>query len=305
MRRLFALAAGLYAAPLWAQSVSMPVAGALAQGGQAGASALAGSAIAGAQPLPPRAVVTGATSGLGKALAVQLGRQGWRVALVGRREQLLQETAALVEEAGGFPLALAGDVADPESVKRHYAEIKDKWGGVDLALLNAGTPSPMDARKFDAAEVQRVMAVNVGGAANWMGAVLPDMLRQGKGRIAGVASLAAYRGLPVTGPYSASKAALATLLESTRVDLRGTGVQITTINPGFIRTEITKGQELPFMLEAEDAAARILKGIARGDRVISFPWQLSYPIRLLLKNMPNAVYDFVGQLIAEKRRASK
>ncbi len=292
---LLAVAALLLAGTAQGQMTAASLAAAAAPGSSAG---LAAS--------QPRAVVTGATSGLGQALAVQLGAQGWKVAVIGRRQEMLQNTARMVELAGGTALALTGDVTDAETVRSNYAAIKEQWGGVDLAILNAGVPSPMDARKFSAAEVHRVMNTNVGGAANWMEAVLPGMLEQKSGKIAGIASLAGYRGLPIAGPYSASKAALANLLEASRIDLKGTGVDVITVNPGFIRTEITKGQDnLPFMLDAEDAANRILKGIARGDRVISFPGQLAWPMRLLVKNMPNAIYDWIGRMMAEQRRKNK
>ena len=123
----------------------------------------------------------------------------------------------------------------PEVVARHAEAIRERWGGLDWLVLNAGIGDAVDARRFSAERYHEVFATNVGGAVNWLGAVLPGMIEAGHGTVAGISSLAAWRGLPGAGAYSASKAALATLLESTRVDLRGTGVRVVTVFPGFIR----------------------------------------------------------------------
>jgi len=142
---------------------------------------------------------------------------------------------------------------------------------------------------------------NVGGAVNWLEAVLPGMIRAGHGTIAGISSLAASRGLPGAGAYSASKAALSTLLESTRVDLRGTGVEVVIVCPGFIRNgsaDPGDDQGNLFLLELEDGVRRILSGIDRGKRVVHFPWQLSYLMRYVVHNMPGLGYDWLISRLA-------
>lgn len=252
-----------------------------------------------------RVVVTGATSGLGRELAVQLGRRGWRVAVTGRRERLLDETAKRVIEAGGQALPLYGSVTDDDEVRAHYAAIRSAWGGLDWAVLNAGVSDSMDSKAFKAETVRWIFDANVLGVARWVEAVLPDMLAARSGLIAGVASLAGFRGLPLSGPYSASKAALITLLESSRVDLRGTGVDVVTVCPGFVKSEMTDRNEagsMPFLMETTDGVAAMLAGLDARERVVHFPWPLSYPVRYLLPALPGFLYDRLAAKLAHKRR---
>lgn len=252
-----------------------------------------------------RALVTGATSGLGREAAVQLGRRGWRVALTGRRADKLKETAEAVRKAGGTPLELVGSVSDPKDVNAQYAQIKKEWGGLDYVVLNAGVGDRNDAKEFKASSVVWTFETNVFGVAYWMEAVLPDMIAQGSGTLSAVSSLAAFRGLPSSGSYSASKAALNALLESARVDLRGTGVRVVTVCPGFVKSELTDRNEpgqMPFLLGTEDGVARMLRGIDAGDRVVHFPWQLSLTVIYLLHNLPGFIYDRIASRIKRKKK---
>lgn len=252
-----------------------------------------------------RVLITGATSGLGRELAVQLGRRGWRVAVTGRRRELLDETAKRVIEAGGQALPLYGSVTDDDEVKAHYAALKAAWGGLDWAVLNAGVGDTLDAKAFSAESVRWTFDTNVLGVARWLEAVLPDMLAARAGLVAGVASLAGYRGLPLSGSYSASKAALITLLESTRVDLRGTGVDVVTVCPGFVKSEMTARNQvdaMPFIMETDAGVAALLAGLDARRRVVHFPWQLSYPTRYLLPTLPGFLYDWLASKLAHKRR---
>lgn len=238
-------------------------------------------------------------------MALQLARRGDRLALTGRRREKLEETARVVEAAGGEPLILVGSVADARTVKEHYAAIKTKWGGLDWAILNAGVGDSMDAKQFDAETCRWIFAINVGGAANWLEAVLPDMIAQGSGVVAGISSLAAFRGLPLSGPYCASKAALMTLLESARVDLRGTGVDVVIVCPGFVKSEMTDRNapgEMPFLMSTEEGAACLLKGIDARRRIVHFPWQLSYPMKYAVAHLPGFLYD---RIVARFRRSKK
>jgi short-subunit dehydrogenase len=253
-----------------------------------------------------RVLITGATSGLGREMAVQLARrQGAKIAITGRRLEMLTETEKLVKAAGAECLALCGGVADLAEVKGHYARIKDAWGGLDWVILNAGVGDSVNAREFSAENYRWTFEINVFGVANWLEAVIPDMLKQGSGVIAGIASLAAFRGLPGSGSYSASKSALVTMLESTRVDLRGTGVDVVTVCPGFVRSEITARndpKQMFFLLETEDGANRIIRGIERRERIVHFPWQLSYPSIYVLHNLPGAIYDRIAGFIKRKKK---
>lgn len=238
-------------------------------------------------------------------MALQLASRGARVAVTGRREDKLRKTARAIEERGGQCLALLGSVTDPADVKRHYAAVKEKWGGLDWAILNAGISESSNARDFKAETFRLIFETNIGGAALWLEAVIPDMLAAKDGVIAGIASLAAYRGLPNTGAYSASKAALVTLLESARVDLRGTGVSVVTVCPGFVKSEMTDRNEpkdMMFLMEVEDGARRIISGIERKQRVVHFPWQLSYATIYILHNLPNFIYDWIIARVAPRRK---
>ena len=252
-----------------------------------------------------RVVITGATSGLGQEMARQLASRGWRVAITGRREDKLKEVERVVREAGGEPLALVGTVGDLDMVKKHYAAIKEKWSGLDWAILNAGVGESVSARKFSADKIRWTYETNVFGVANWLEAVLPDMIAAGSGTVAAVSSLAAFRGLPRSGPYCSSKAALNTLLESTRIDLRGTGVDVVTVCPGYVKSELTARHgetSMPFLLETEDGVRRILRGIDRRARIVHFPWQLSYPMKYFLARMPGWLYDRIAGRFAVSDR---
>jgi short-subunit dehydrogenase len=253
-----------------------------------------------------RVLITGATSGLGKELALQLGGKGCRLALTGRREDRLAELAQTVRNAGAEDaLILAGDVSDPAAVKRHYALIAERFKGLDWAILNAGVSKSGDAKeRFAADDYRYVYGTNVFGMANWIEAVLPDLLKQKSGTITGVASIAGYRGLPRSGPYSSSKAAAIALLESLRVDLRGTGVKVVTVCPGFVRTEMTakwKDEDMPFLMEPQDAVRRIIAGIEAGKRMVDFPWPFSTAMKYLVRNLPGCIYDRVASQGTRRR----
>jgi len=250
----------------------------------------------GRRGLPPglRVLITGASSGIGRELAVQLSGESCRVAMTGRRQGKLEDASRAAREAGGQCLMLPGDVTNREDVRRHYAEIRSLWGGLDWAILNAGVGDRCSARNFSADNYHWTFATNLGGVANWMEAVLPDMLAAKSGVVAGMSSLAAFRGVPATGAYSASKAAVYNMLESARVDLRGTGVDVVIVCPGFIKSELTDRnalEDMPFLLEVEDGARRIIEGIRSRRRIVHFPWQLSWPMIHVVRHLPDALYD--------------
>lgn len=242
-----------------------------------------------------RCLITGATSGLGRAMSVQLARRGDRIAITGRREQLLREVEQQLRTAGASDvLALPGGVDDPQCVAAHYAQIKQQWGGLDLAILNAGVGGSNDAKTFAARPYLETFATNVHGVCHWLEQIIPDMVAQRRGVIAGVSSPGGWRGFPGAGPYCASKAALSTMLESTRIELRGTGVHIVDVCPGYVKSEMTAGNDLkkmPFLLETEDGAARILRGIEARKRLIHFPWQLTWPLRHIVAHLPGWLFD--------------
>ena len=240
-------------------------------------------------------LITGASSGIGGALAVELGRRGASVGLFARRAEELMKVAEEVERVGGRALVLRGDVRQAPEIEAAAARLRELWGRIDLLVANSGIGVITPASELRAEAVANVISVNTIGVVNSVAAVLPDMLQRQGGHLVAISSLAAYRGMPKSAAYSASKAAVSTFFESLRVDLRGSGVDVTIIHPGFIKTPMTAGRKgkLPFLLELDDATRRIVRAIERRPRTYAFPWQLASLVRLL-KFMPSALYDRIG-----------
>ncbi len=240
-------------------------------------------------------LLTGASSGIGHALALELGRYGASLGLLARRDEALTGLAGEVERAGGKALALKADVRDAEEMRKAAGRVLEEWGRVDVLVANAGRSTTTGATALDAAEAGDVITVNVVGVVNSVAAVLPSMLERKQGHLVAISSLAAYRGLPKSAAYSASKAAFSTFFESLRVDLAASGVDVTIIHPGFIRTPLTanRKKKLPFLLEVDDAARRIRRALERRPRTYAFPWQLATVVRLL-RHVPDVLYDRIA-----------
>lgn len=239
-------------------------------------------------------VITGASSGIGAQLAVTLARH-WnaRIGLMARRAEQLEEVADQVRKAGGEAEVLPCDVVDDESVRRSIGQVEKIFGPIDLAIANAGVADPLPVHRMgDSSLVQRVFRINLEGAANLFAAVLPQMIERGEGHIAAVSSIAGFRGLPGSAPYCASKAGLSCYLESLRLDLKGRGIAVTTIHPGFVATPMTDRNRfpMPFMMSSERAATILERGLRRRKREINFPWQMVGAMRLL-RAMPDWMFD--------------
>jgi NAD(P)-dependent dehydrogenase (short-subunit alcohol dehydrogenase family) len=168
------------------------------------------------------------------------------------------------------------DVSDRAAVLAAAATVRDELGGIDIAILNAVSSGRMDVTAWDPDVFRRHVEVNLMGMVYGIEAVLPDMRRARSGSIVGMASVAGYRGLPSSQAYGTTKAAQINLLESLRIDLLPLGITVTTVCPGFVRTDLTAGNSfrMPWMLEPADAARRIADGLARGKAEIVFPWQM-------------------------------
>jgi NAD(P)-dependent dehydrogenase (short-subunit alcohol dehydrogenase family) len=223
-----------------------------------------------------RVWITGASSGIGEALAAELAARGARVAISARRADLLEQQA---QRQGMVPVPV--DVSDRAAVQAAAATVREELGGIDVAILNAASYGRMDVTAWDPDVFRRQVEVNLMGMVYGIEAVLPDMRRARSGTIVGMASVAGYRGLPSSQAYGPTKAAQINLLESLRIDLQPLGIAVTTVCPGFVRTDLTAGNtfRMPWILEPNDAARRIVDGLARGKAEIVFPWQMMLALK--------------------------
>lgn len=241
-------------------------------------------------------MITGASSGIGRGLALELARRGARVGLVARRADLLNEIVAEVEGRGAQALALPASVEDAAAMREAADQMRRKFGPIDVMIANAGIGTTTDAAELDAGEVARIFGVNVIGAASSVAAVVPQMVQRGRGQIVAISSLAAYRGLPKSASYGASKAAVSAFFESLRLDLQPRGIDVTIIHPGFIKTPLTAGRhaQMPFLMELDDAVAKIVTAIEKRKKSYAFPWQLASIVRAGMI-MPNFMYDWISR----------
>lgn len=225
--------------------------------------------------------ITGASSGIGRALALRLARDGWRVAASARREE---ELAALTaEDVGGRILPFPLDTTDVGAVRATVETIEREFGPIGRAVLCAGTYVRDTPTRFDSAQMRRLAEVNLFGTSHCLEAMVPRMVERRSGHIALVGSVSAYAGLPGGGIYGATKAALVTLAESMYPELKRKGVLISVVNPGFVETPLTALNDfpMPFMITAEDAADRIARGLDSGRFEIAFPWQMVLGLKAL------------------------
>lgn len=231
--------------------------------------------------------ITGASTGVGRALAVALVQRGVKVAASARSADKLAGLAHAYPGIAPLPL----DVTDAEGMAQAVRSIAGTLGPIDLAVLNAGVWEAMTARNFSAAKAARSMAVNYQGVVNGIEAVLPHMLERGQGHIAVTASVAGYRGVGPTAAYGPAKAAVINLAETLRNDLAARGIEVSVINPGYVDTPMTRVNKfpMPFIVSAEDAAQRILRGLEKGKFEVAFPWQL-VALMKLGRLMPNGLF---------------
>jgi len=236
-------------------------------------------------------LVTGASSGIGRSLARRLAAGGEAVACAARRQERLDALVAEIAAAGGRALAIACDVTQRDQVRAAVARTEAELGPIDRLVANAGGGEPMRPEDFDAVLVARVLELNVGGTAHCVEAVLPGMLARRSGHLVSMSSLAAWRGLPRAAAYCAAKAALTRLMESLRVDLRGSGVDVTLLLPGFVRVKPGPSKRRkPLQLELEDATARMERAIRARRPRAAFPWPLAAALGAL-NLLPSGLAD--------------
>ncbi len=220
---------------------------------------------------------------MGAASEGQASRtDGCKVGLIARRQEQLAALAKEIEQAGGSAAFATADVAERQPTLDAIHAVAAKLGPIDLLIANAGVGAPTLLEPFNVHDVEKMFRVNVLGVVYAIEAVLPDMLQRGRGHLAAVSSMAAYKGLPGESGYSASKAAVNVYLEGLRIQLRDRGIAVTTICPGFVKTPMTEVNDfkMPFLLEADDAARRIVRALQRRKKVFNFPWQMSLLMKL-------------------------
>lgn len=226
---------------------------------------------------PRNVLVTGASSGLGRALALWFARRGAKVWAAARRTELLETLAGDPSAKPGSIVPLALDVSSIAAIRRVLPEIDGLAdGGLDVVIANAGIGGEANPRKDTWEKVERMIQVNVTGAAATLATLAPRMAERRRGHLVGISSLAAWMVTPKMGVYSATKAFLEVYCDGLHLDLRSAGVAVTCIHPGFVKSEMTAKNKfkMPFLLEAEDAAERMGRAILRREKSFAYPWPM-------------------------------
>jgi NAD(P)-dependent dehydrogenase (short-subunit alcohol dehydrogenase family) len=240
--------------------------------------------------------LTGASSGIGEALAVALAKKGATLGLVARREDLLNDLRTRCEEAGGHARVFACDVTDEHALHKAADEFRTEFGHIDIMIANAGVSgNNRPTRDYEPEAVRNVIDINLLGAVNAVHAVVHPMVERKQGHLVAISSLAGIRGLRGSAAYSASKAGMTAFFESVRLDVAEHGIDVTIIQPGFIKTPLTAGREnkMPFLMELDDAIPHFVRAIERRKKFAAFPWQLASIVRLG-KIMPAWMYDYIA-----------
>lgn len=248
---------------------------------------------------PKTVVITGASSGIGRGLALEWARRGAHVMAVARRESELVSLVDEITAAGGKANHLVCDVGDPTAASEIAAKSEDVLGAIDMIVANAGIGGAMHGTRLDRARMIQMMNVNAIGAMATLAGAIPIFLAQRRGHLVGVSSLAGRRGLPGSAVYSASKAALSTFLESLRIDLANARIKVTDVQAGFVETPLTDGSPhpQPFMWKVDRATRYIADELESAPGVIAFPFPLTALTRLG-RVMPFGLYAALSKKVS-------
>jgi NADP-dependent 3-hydroxy acid dehydrogenase YdfG len=241
-------------------------------------------------------LLTGASSGIGEALALEIAKRGAILGLLARRESLLRDLVTKCEHKGTAAREFPCDITDEIAVADAAEMLRNEFGKIDILIANAGIGGgAKHAKDLKPSDFRRVIDTNVVGAVNSVSAVLPHMIECGKGQLVAISSLAGFRGLPKSASYCASKAAMTAYFESVRLDVKNKGVDVTIIQPGFIKTPLTAGRanKMPFLMELEDSIPYFLRAIEKRKKFAAFPWQLATFVRAG-KFFPAWLYDKIA-----------
>lgn len=239
----------------------------------------------------PVCVITGASSGIGEALALEMGRRGYAVGLIARRLPALEEVAEKLRSTGVKAQVAAADVTDAAALQAAVLAIEGALGSCDVMVANAGG-AVGNGKAFSSDDCLQTMRLNFDSVVHSFAAVLPRMEARGQGQVVVISSIAAIRGLPRSGPYCASKAAVSALCEAMRSEYAPRGITITTVQPGFISTPLTAKNKfsMPFIMPAAEAARRIANAIEGRRRVYTFPLPM-YLLISLARLFPPWLWD--------------
>ena len=232
--------------------------------------------------------ITGASSGIGKALAIKFSNEGWQVAASARRENLLKELNKKYPNIHSFAL----DVTDSEKCKTVSVEILNKLKSIEICVFCAGIHDPQSEKKFSLDTIRQIMETNFFGTINSINSIIDYYKEKKSGQISIVSSVAGYRGLPAAGAYCASKSALSSFAESLYFDMKRFNVRVSLINPGFIKTPMTDQNDfkMPMIKSPEFAADQIYIGLTKKKSFeIHFPKSLTYMMKFI-KILPNWIY---------------
>ncbi|RPI00579.1 MAG: SDR family NAD(P)-dependent oxidoreductase [Calditrichaeota bacterium] len=248
-------------------------------------------------------LITGASSGIGEALARQLATAQNRLLLVARREELLEQLVSQLPPHPQGHRFFVGDVADADRVRQICGQILEAGITLDVLILNAGVGGGFQAMDIDLDSFRRQIEVNFFGAVYFIKYLIPSMLMRGEGIIAVNGSLAGYRGVPKAAAYSSAKGALMNFIESLRIDLHSSHLQCTLISPGFVKTPMTDLNDyvMPFMISADKAARIILRGLECGKSEIAFPLPLVLAAKIG-RLLPNKLYTRMMQSSRKVKR---
>ncbi len=236
------------------------------------------------------AIITGASSGIGRALAPILADRGLKVGLIARRQAELEQLAGEIAAKGGQAHAASADVGDRDALRAAIAGIEAHLGPTDVMVANAGYGVATHLDPLNTAEVEATFRINLMGVIYSVEAVLPGMIARNRGHLVAISSLGAFKGMPGESAYCASKAAVNVYMEGLRIALRKKGVAVTTICPGFVQTAMTTmGTITPFLMTSQEAATRIARVIdRRRGGLVKFPWPMAVLMGLLAR-MPDGV----------------
>lgn len=255
----------------------------------------------------PLVFITGASSGIGRALAASFSDAGYRLALVARRTAEIESWAKARQLSADRYQVYSADVAQTDSIVAAGAACIAQQGLPDVVIANAGISVGIDtAQREDLDVLAQTFATNNVGLAATFHPFVEAMRKRGSGRLVGIASVAAIRGLPGHGAYCASKAGVVAYCESLRGELHNSGVKVVTLCPGYIDTPLTQGNRygMPFLMKAEDFAAQALRAIEAGTSYRVIPWQMGV-IAKIMRMLPNAVLDRAVQGRARKKRSGE